>query len=66
MAGATDLVQVISSVGFPIVMCLILMWYTKDIMEKHKDESDKFTEALHQNTLVLQELCDKLEAIEGK
>ena len=66
MWDVNTIVTMISSVGFPIVMCLILMWYTKDIMEKHKDESDKFTEALHQNTLVLQELCDKLEAIEGK
>lgn len=66
MTGATDLVQVISSVGFPIVMCLILMWYTKDIMEKHKEESDKFTEALHANTLAVQKLCDRLDDIEEK
>lgn len=52
--------QVISTVGFPIAMCCALFWYIKDISEKGKEETEKFTEALNQNTLVLQKLCDKL------
>ena len=65
MNEINELMQMITTVGFPIVMCLILMWYTKDITEKHKAESDKFTEALHENTLVIQRLCDKLDSLEG-
>lgn len=58
---ANIILQAITSVGFPIVMCLMLMWYVKEISSKHKEESDKFAEALNNNTLVLQKLCDKLD-----
>lgn len=54
------IIQSIATVGFPIIMCLILMWYIKDTTEKHKDETISFTKALNKNTLVLQKLCDKL------
>lgn len=52
--------QAISTVGFPIVMCLIFAWYIKDLNESHKEETEKFTEALNSNTLVLQKLCDAM------
>ncbi len=55
------IIQAITSVGFPIVMCLMLMWYVREISSKHKEESDKFAEALNSNTLVLQKLCDRLD-----
>ena len=58
---ANMILQAITSVGFPIVMCLMLMWYVKEISTKHKEESDKFAEALNNNTLVLQKLCDRLD-----
>ena len=57
------ILQAITSVGFPIVMCLMLMWYVREISSKHKEESDKFTEALNSNTLILQKLCDKLDDV---
>lgn len=50
----------ISAVGFPIVMCLILMFYIKLVTDTHKEETERFTEALNKNTLVLQKLCDKM------
>lgn len=58
--GISDIVQIISTVGFPIAMCLALLWHIKDITEKHKEETEKFTVALNNNTLVLQKLCDSL------
>lgn len=60
------IIQAITSVGFPIVMCLMLMWYVREISSKHKEESDKFAEALNSNTLVLQKLCDKLDEPKGE
>lgn len=56
------ILQAITSVGFPIVMCIMLMYYIRETTTKHKEESDKFAEALNANTLVLQKLCDKLDA----
>lgn len=52
--------QIVSTVGFPIAMCVALLWYIKDTNDKHKQETEKFTEALNNNTLVLQKLCDTI------
>lgn len=57
----TVILQVITTVGFPITMCLILMWYIMKSNEYHKEETKDFTDALNRNTLVLQKLCDKLD-----
>ena len=54
------ILQAITTVGFPIVMCLYLAWYCMKINDSHKAETDKFTIALNENTLVLQKLCDIL------
>lgn len=54
------IVTAISTIGFPIVMCLILLKFQKDESAEHKEETEKFTEALNRNTLVLQKLCDKM------
>ena len=52
--------QAISTVGFPIVMCLLFMYYIKYINDQHKDEIDKLSQSLNNNTLVMQKLLDKL------
>lgn len=58
-----NLAGIVSSVGFPIAMCCMLLWYIKDQGDKHDKESEKFTEALNRNTLVLQKLCDKIGGV---
>nr|UWF92278.1 MAG: YvrJ protein family protein [Bacteriophage sp.] len=54
------IMQAITTVGFPIVMCLCLAWYCMKLNDSHKAETDKFTTALNDNTLILQKLCDIL------
>ena len=67
-----DIVSVISSVGFPIVACVGLAFYVKyqtdayrqevkDLQKEHRDEINKMTEALNNNTEALHKLIDKLE-----
>lgn len=56
-----DMVSVVSTLGFPIAMCLILCYYVNKINESHKAESKDFADALNANTVVLQKLCDKLD-----
>lgn len=67
-----SIVTLISSVGFPIVACLGMAWYVKyqmdnyakqirELREEHNKEIDKVTEALNNNTLAIQRLCDKME-----
>lgn len=57
-----DLSSLISTLGFPIAMCLIMCYYINKISESHKEETDKFAAALNNNTVVLQKLCDKLDS----
>lgn len=68
----TNIVSIISSVGFPIVACLGLGWYVKymtdnnnkevaEMRKEHQEEIGKVTEALNNNTLALQRLCDKID-----
>ena len=59
------IVSAVSAVGFPIVFCLIMYKTMLDQNKQLKEESDKLTEAIHNNTLVIQKLVDKLET-DGK
>ena len=52
----SQIVTLIQSVGFPIVMCGALFWYMIKQREQHKQETDKMTEALNNNTTILTEL----------
>lgn len=52
----SQIVTLIQSVGFPIVMCGALFWYMIKQHEQHKRETDKMTEALNNNTAILTEL----------
>ena len=54
------IIQIISGVGFPIAACLICFWYVNKLTETHKEEVNKLTDALNNNTLVMQKLCDKM------
>ena len=56
METVNTLAQVISQVGFPIVMCLLLYNRMEKQDELHKIEMDKITEALNNNTIALREL----------
>lgn len=53
--------QIISALGFPIAVCLICFWYSNKKDENHKNEIDKMSEAINNNTQVMQKLINKLE-----
>ena len=54
------LLQAIATLGFPIVMCVALLWEIKDMTTKHQEETKLFSDSMNKNTLVLQKLCDVL------
>lgn len=71
--SAQDYINLISTLGFPIIMCGAMAWYVKYITDQHREETkllngqhakemSEVTEALNNNTLALQKLCDKLES----
>ena len=67
-----EILNAITTVGFPIVSCIAIAWYAKytndnyrnDIKESnviHKEEMSQISQALQNNTLALQKLCTMLE-----
>lgn len=57
-----NLTPLVGTLGFPVVMCLMFFKYIKQMTEQHKQEVKELSEAVNNNTLVMQQLIDKLEA----
>ena len=54
--NVNDITTAISSIGFPIVCCIVMFKYLEKERESHKAEIDNMTSALNENTKVLIEL----------
>lgn len=50
----------VTSVGFPIAVCLICFWYINKMSTDHKEEMNKMSEAINNNTMVMQRLLDRI------
>lgn len=68
---AQTIIQLISTVGFPITMCGAMGWFVVDQTNKHREEVSKLNEqhekemntvveAINNNTVALKELSVKL------
>lgn len=56
------ILQAISTVGFPIVVAAAMFWKMNKQDDDHKQEMNKMTEAINNNTIALTKLLDKLNA----
>lgn len=65
------ILQAITTVGFPVVMCGAMAYYVKYITDKNREEVSKLNEqhkqeildvvkAIDNNTVALTKLCEKL------
>jgi len=72
MNDPSAIVTLVGSLGFPIVACLGMAIFfakvndnyrndIKELNDKHKEEIDNITEAINNNTLVIQKLIDHME-----
>lgn len=52
--------QLIGSLGFPIAMCLYLIYHQNKLDENHREEMAKITEALNNNTVALTQLSERI------
>lgn len=57
---ANAIIQIVGSLGFPIVMCGALFWRQVKSDEQHREEMDKLSEALNNNTQAIIKLSDNL------
>lgn len=49
-----DVINIISNVGFPIAMCLLMFW-----------NNQKTSEAINNNTIAITKLEEKLDSMNG-
>ena len=71
-----DYIQLISSLGFPIVACIVMAIYVKDITKESREDTkllnehhtqemnafkDEIKEALNNNTIALTKLCERID-----
>ena len=58
---AEDVVQIISTVGFPIAMCLLLFWNMKQEQDTHKQEVMELKDVISRNNEILASLKQLIE-----
>lgn len=59
-----EILTAISTVGFPIVACIVLAVILYKQNEVHKQEMNEVKEAINNNTIALTKLTDKIEFTE--
>lgn len=53
-------IQLISTLGFPIVCCTALFWYMVKQRDLHKEEINELKKSIDNNTIILTRLYEKL------
>lgn len=56
----TSIVELITTVGFPICVAVYLLLQNAKERDKHQQEMTSLTEALNNNTIVLEKILTKL------
>ena len=52
--------EAISNLGFPIAACIALAWYVRNRDKAHKEEIDKLSNVVENNTLVLNKIYEHI------
>ena len=59
----SEVTTIITTLGFPIAVCLILFYYIYQQQKLHKEEVDGLKEEITQLCIKLQSLTDKIEEL---
>lgn len=57
----TEIINMVSTVGFPIAMCLMLSWYVKITNDSYRNDIKSLQQSIDNNTEVMNKIIDKLE-----
>lgn len=60
METVNTLAQLVSTVGFPIVMCGVLFWYMYKQDERQTEQNQRMMESLNNLSMVITELKQKI------
>lgn len=54
--NVNDIATLVSSIGFPIVMCGAMAWYVKYMSDQHKSDLEALSKVIQDNTVVIEGL----------
>lgn len=60
------IMNAISTLGFPIVVCAALFWYINKQNENHKEEITALRSTIEENTNIIHEVKELIKLIAGK
>lgn len=60
---AKDYVDLVSTVGFPIVMCGVLLYYIMQVNKRNDDTIKDLSDTINQNSKVLTELTTLIKTL---
>lgn len=63
MDGLTTILEAVSTIGFPIICCLIMFKNNKDMQESHKEEISSLKTCIENNTIQITKLYEKIDAL---
>lgn len=52
----SDIATMVSTLGFPIAMCLLMWYQNSELTKTHKEETNELKKAIENNTVILTEL----------
>ena len=58
--------QMISTIGFPIAMCIYLLFYIKSFDEKYCEQLNNMAKAIENNTLAITKLMGMIDDLEER
>jgi hypothetical protein len=61
----TTIAQLISTIGFPIAMCIYLLIYIKSFDEKYCEQLNNMAKAIENNTLAITKLMSMIDDLES-
>ena len=56
----TMVTNIVSNVGFPIACVAVMFYQMEQERKSHKEESDKWVEAINNNTKVMEKVLEKV------
>ena len=63
MEAYNAVIQAVSTVGFPIVCCLLMMKNTKEIQDANTKKEESLQKVIEDNTLNITKLYEKIDTL---
>ena len=60
------ILQMVSTIGFPIAMCIYLLFYIKSFDEKYCEQLNNMAKAIENNTLAITKLMGMIDDLETR